>query len=188
MDDSAAAMLADVWRRLAHAAGERDHPLRFGTLATLAADGSPAARTVVLRRVDGPAATLWFHTDRRSAKVAQIAGDPRVTWLLYDPAEKIQFRLTGRAEVHLDGPGADALWADVPPPVRVTYQSPRPPGTPIDRPHRNVPDAGADAGREHFAAVAARVEAVDYLQLDPAGHRRMHVVVAPEPRGQWLTP
>lgn len=183
-----AAIVADVWRRLSRAVVERDHPFRFGAIATAEADGAPAARTVVLRRVDAADRTLWFHTDRRSPKVAQLAADPRVTWLLWDPTDKLQIRLIGRATVHLDDPPADTLWADVPPAVRVTYQSPHPPGTAIDRPHRNVPDAGGDAGREHFAAVEVRVERVDWLQLDAGGHRRARISLVGGLSGGWVTP
>jgi hypothetical protein len=179
-----------VWMLLSRVCGERDNPMRFGVLATVAENDSPTARTVVLRRVDTARRELWFHTDRRSPKVREIARDGRVSWLLYEPQAKVQLRLSGTAFVHTEGVDADALWRDVPPPVRTTYQSPLSPGTAIPTTHQNVPDAGGEAGREHFAAVCVRVDAIDYLQLRPEGHRRMRISCADVSsiRGEWLTP
>lgn len=178
-----------IIQRLSAAALDPKHPFRTGILATVNENGAPSARTCVLRRVDQDPLTLWFHTDRRAPKVAQLRLDGRFTWLFYDPGDKVQIRLIGRAAVHTEGVDADALWADVPPPVRATYQSPHPPGTPIDQPHRNLPDAGGEAGRQHFAAVACRVDEIDYVQLDPAGHVRMRISLGCEAIfGDWEVP
>ena len=173
-------LLSDVWRRLAQGSANPTHPFRTGALATIDAVGRPAVRTIVLRRADEASRTLWFHTDRRSAKVAGLSGR-HVAWLFYDPVEKLQVRLSGSAAVHTEGPPAEALWRDVPPPVRTTYQSPLPPGTPIDRPHRNVPDAGGEAGHENFAAVATLIDAIDVVQLDPGGHGRFQIDYTTQP-------
>lgn len=181
-------LLSDVWQRLGQGAANPTHPFRTGALATIDALGQPAVRTIVLRRADEASRTLWFHTDRRSAKVAELSGR-HVAWVFYDPVEKLQIRLGGSATVHTQGPAAEALWRDVPPPVRTTYQSPLPPGTPIDRPHRNVPDAGGDAGRENFAAVVTLIHAIDVVQLDPAGHGRFRLDYARQPAAfQRVTP
>jgi pyridoxamine 5'-phosphate oxidase len=46
------------------------------TLTTVGADGYPDARNVLLSDFDGRA--LFFHTDARSRKAAELAADPRV--------------------------------------------------------------------------------------------------------------
>ncbi|MDW8443320.1 MAG: hypothetical protein RML45_02665 [Acetobacteraceae bacterium] len=72
MDPTLAALLDDTWRGLVRAAADRRHPWRTPVLATVAADGAPNARTVVLRAVDPITRRLRLHTDRRSAE-----GSPR---------------------------------------------------------------------------------------------------------------
>jgi hypothetical protein len=53
---------------------------------------------------------------------------------------------------------------------RRVYAAPDPPGAPVPAP----PPAPQDeaAGWAHFAVVTLRVEALDWLLLDAAGHRR----------------
>ncbi|MEO3470883.1 pyridoxamine 5'-phosphate oxidase family protein [Roseomonas sp. CAU 1739] len=164
------AALAAAFAALAN--GVQDHRSAFHTptLATCGLDGAPSLRSVVLRHVDARTRILHIHTDRRSAKVAELAADPRVALHGYDPAARLQLRLAGHASLHHDDTIAEAAWAASRETSRMTYATAHQPGTPLPAP----PDAPGDpfGGRAHFAAVVLRFESLDWLLLDPAGHRR----------------
>ncbi len=164
------AALAAAFDALLRGAADHRSPFRTPTLVTIGTDGAPEARTVVLRAFDPASRRLQIHTDRRSAKLAQMAADPRIALHGYDPTARMQLRIAGRAMLHLDDAAADAAWSASRETSRMTYATDDPPGTPLPAP----PAAPGDpiGGRAHFAAVALRVDSLDWLLLDPAGHRR----------------
>lgn len=164
------AALAVALAALAAAITNRDSPLRTPTLATRGLDGAPALRTVVLRHFDADTRLLHIHTDRRSSKAAEITADPRVALHGYDPATRTQLRLSGRATLHLDDVIADAAWAATPVPARMTYAAITRPGSIIAAPLPMPQDA--QSGRRRFAALLLRIDSLDWLLLDPAGHAR----------------
>ena len=55
-----------IWMELRRAALDRHHEWRTPALSTLALDGTPDARTVVLRNAEMESACLRFFTDARS--------------------------------------------------------------------------------------------------------------------------
>jgi len=64
------------------------------TLATVAADGAPSARIVLLKELGADG--LVFFTDHRSQKGQELAADPRAAAVLFwQPLER-QVRVTGR--------------------------------------------------------------------------------------------
>lgn len=67
------------------------------TLATVAADGGPDARTVLLTEFDDDG--FYFHTDARSRKVAEIAAVPLVAITILWPGFTKQIVIRGTAEV-----------------------------------------------------------------------------------------
>lgn len=165
--ESLAGIQAACWAELERASAERGHPWRTMTLATT--DGSEAhARTVILREAEAPAQTLRFFTDARSAKVAQIGSHPHGTLVLWSAALGWQLRLRVALEVETQGLAVSSRWANLKlMPAAQDYLSPLPPGTPLAQPPN--PER---ASRAHFALVHARVRALDWLELRPAGHRR----------------
>ena len=155
---------------LAHGVADRRHPFHTPTLATRGLDGAPSLRTVVLRGFDAAAWTLRFHTDRRSAKAAELTADPRAMLHGYDPATQVQLRLAGRATLHHDDALAEAAWAAMPARSRLDYAAALQPGARVADP----PAAPRDAtgARANFLAAVIRVETIDWLLLAPDGHRR----------------
>lgn len=159
------------------------HPLHLATLATIDADGCPQARTVVLRHVDPARGEIRFHTDVRSPKVAAIRRDPRVALHWYDPAMRVQVRITAVAAIHHgDAVAADA-WSRSAAMSRACYAAEPGPGTPLAAfPAAPVaPADGDDAGLRAFAVVACRFDAVELLCLHAVGHQRVRINVARTP-------
>ncbi len=171
---------AGTWGRLCRwltaGATTPSHTFRWPVLSTVAADGGPDARTVVLRRFDPPARRLVFHTDVRTPKAADLRRDPRGVFLFYDPDDHLQLRVRATATLHHADGFARTEFDGLPKHNRVTYASTglpgadEPPDAPFDYPPKPpVDEAFAFA---NFLAVACLIERIDALELHPSGHRR----------------
>lgn len=175
-------LLAQVWARLVRGVGDRHAPARHPAFATVAADGTPEVRTVVLRAADPVAGTLDVHTDLRSAKVAALRLNARAALHVWDGAAHLQTRLTASVEV-LTGAAVAALWQRVPETSQAAYGTVPAPGTPIAAAldYAKSPDPAA------FAVLRCRVLAIDALHLGP-DHRRARYDRADGWRGHWTAP
>lgn len=141
-------------------------------LCTLAADGSPTVRTVILRGVDWPAHTLEIHTDVRSGKWSEIKAHPKVALHVYDRRKHLQLRLFGEATLDSTGAVAEAAFTAARPSSLEVYRVAGTPGTPIAAPDAAPARAGATDAREVFGVVTVRFAAIEYLFIGRPGHRR----------------
>ena len=189
-------LAGQVWDRLTVAARGRD-PMHVATLAT-SGSGGPEARSVVLRAAHVESRCLTFHTNRHSAKVAQLADDPRVAWNFYDATEHIQLRVRAAATVHVDNDRARDRLQRVPLRNRRCYLLEQPTGSPTpfatsgvpaEYFHRPPTEAEAAPAFAEFAVVDTVAHELDWLSVHPAGHRRAHFVWTGEGwRGEWRIP
>ncbi len=189
--DDLAETRAQAWALLARGVADRRSPFHAPTLATVGLDGRPRARVVILRACDSARAMLRFNTDRRTAKFAELAANPLVALTGYDAGAKIQIRIEGRASLHVDDEVADAAWASARPFSRICYGTAPAPGTLLEAAGDfSLPseDAEIAAGRENFSAVMIEVEALEWLFLAHAGHRRARFGGTSAADGVWLTP
>ena len=81
------------------------------TLVSVAADGQPSARTVLLKGVD--ARGFVFYTNTHSRKGNELKGNPRTTLLFFWKSLGRQIRVEGRVERVTDAE-ADAYFASRP--------------------------------------------------------------------------
>ncbi len=179
---------AHAWALLARGVADRRSAFHTPTLITQTISGAPAARTVVLRACDVPARTLRFHTDERSAKVAEIERMPRVIVHGYDFKSKAQLRLEGHARVmEASSDAARAAWLGSQESSRMIYAQTHAPGAPINAPAQG--DGRDGAAEENFSIIMVVIDAFEWLYLHHAGHRRARFAWQPEGwRGQWLAP
>lgn len=162
-----------LWHELQQATTERGHAWRTPVLASLGLDGTPQARTVVLRGVDAAAQELRIYTDRRSPKVAELQQQPLVTLVFWSAPLQWQLRAVVRVAVRLDGPEVDAAWARVQHSAGAgDYLTPNAPGRVLDS--ADMPSAEA-AQPHHLAVLVARVHCLDWLALARTGHQRARV-------------
>lgn len=184
-------VLRDLWERLAAGVEDRRAAFRTIQLATLAPDGAPRVRTVVLRGVDASAGRLSIHSDARSEKIAGLVRDARAEAQGYDPDAKAQLRVAGRVVIHGEDAEAEAAWSATAPGARRTYRGP-PPGAPLDHPAEGEVEArptAPDAGRLVFRLLTLEAERLDWLRLAAAGHRRARFVRDGDRwRGRWIAP
>jgi hypothetical protein len=147
------------------------------------------ARTVVLREVDPLARELLLYTDTRSPKVAQLDHDPRAQLVCWSPALGWQLRLSVEIGCETEGLDVTSRWALLGHTrAAQDYLSPQAPGSPLPT---HVADVVAPAGepRGAFAVLRARVLEMEWLALDPSGHRRaVFDFRGAAPQVRWLVP
>ncbi|MBE7158183.1 MAG: pyridoxamine 5'-phosphate oxidase family protein, partial [Rhodospirillales bacterium] len=162
-------------------------PFHTPALATVAEDGTPAVRTVVLRGFDAEHRYLRIHTDVRSAKVAEMTAHPAVMLHAYDPGQQVQVRLTGRARIHTGDGIARQFWLASQPKSRLCYAVSPGPGQPVEEPPpAPLQEDGAEA---NFAVFIIQFDALEWLLLASAGHRRARFTWREgELASTWLVP
>lgn len=157
-----------IWDALAAATSGRT-AFTLAWVATADPDGGPQVRAMILREVDPGAGTLSFATDARSAKVGQLARDPRAAVAVHDPDAGVQVRLTGAADLVADPAERARAWTSLSPRSRQQYASPAALGSAPG----STPDAAPDEdGLPRFAWLRVRVDRIDHLVLGPAGQQR----------------
>jgi hypothetical protein len=172
-----------IWKELGRASVDRHHAWRTPVLATVGCDGSPNARTVVLRKVDANQQKLCFYTDARSEKVIELAKEPKAVFAFWSARLNWQLRVKVAISVATEGPELQALWQRVKQSASAAdYMAPAAPGT--ERPEA-YSNADTESGKHHFALLNARVLQMDWLELGPDGHRRARLSAD---TWQWLIP
>lgn len=84
---------------------------RYCALVTLGENGHPQARVVDPFPPDDTM-TVWIGTSPATRKVAEIAKDPRVTLMYFDPKSEGYVTLLGRADVVSDPVEKERRWKD----------------------------------------------------------------------------
>lgn len=178
--ESLEGVLGRAWAMLIRGANDPKHAARTPTLATISATG-PQQRTLVLRQTDRDAGTLTLFTDRASAKVGELAADPRAALHIWDKRSQIQLRLAAMVSA---APGDPKLWERMPEGARDVYGVEPPPGTTLEDPEAFERTSNAEKFLE-LKLTLTRIELVT-LATDP--HRRAEFQRADGWQGQWLAP
>jgi len=166
--------LVQAWELLTNGIRDRNVMFHLAKIATVTLDGRPTQRTVVLRDADAESRQLRFHTDQRSTKVREIANNPAVSVLFYDPETQVQIRIDGDATVHAGDAVAEAAWAETRHFSKACYLAPNAPGTPVSEPPV-APSYDADEDQiayENFCAVVISVSRLEWMHLAVQGHKR----------------
>ena len=159
-----------VWLKLERATRDRHHEWRMPVLATIGKDGSPNARTVVLRHADARLQNLQFYTDRRSPKIAELTHQPAAILVFWSERLNWQLRVQVAMEVLTTGPQVDAVWERVSQsPAAGDYLCTGAPGDALPAGQAATSDA---TGMHHLAILVAQVQEIDWLEIGRAGHRR----------------
>ena len=192
-------MLDDFWRRtwasLASGAAPGRSPFTVMQLASVGLDGGPKLRGVILRHTDEHHATVQFHTDLRSPKVAELRHLPKAAMTGWDADSNLQIRLEGDAFIHPDGAEKRAAWHAARLQSRLLYTAPLRPGSAVGSPDSAQPlddTAGPDAlalAYTHFAVVSVVLTRVEMLQINSDGHFRARFEKTPTGwGGSWIAP
>jgi hypothetical protein len=166
-------VLAHAWALLARGACAADSSLHTPVLATVGLDGEPDARTVLLHSADPDQRRLYFNTDRRSLKYAELGQTARAMLVFFDPRSETQLRVRADIQMHYHDDLSERLWRELPTSGRRLYATVAAPGTAAPVPTTGVPLGRDDeAGYENFVVLEATPTHLDWLHFAPAGHRR----------------
>jgi len=190
-------LLKHIWKLLVRVPYQKNDPYRTPVLATFGNKGL-RQRTVVLRKVDELQYALIFHTDIRSGKIQDMKSNQQVHWLFWDAKRNIQLRMKGIATIHTTDEVATQLWNDESPASLKLYLSNPGPGTVVEQPRSGLPVAAMEkhlqhkdvqAGKENFAAIETQINEIDWLWLNPSGHRRAAYIFQKGVwEGSWVIP
>jgi pyridoxamine 5'-phosphate oxidase len=107
--------LLGAWLQEASAVIRNAHAM---TLATVDAEGRPAARMVICRGLDVREGWIVFYTDRESAKGKALEVNPYAALVFHWDAHERQVRVAGPVTLSPDAE-SDAYWHSRPPDARV---------------------------------------------------------------------
>ena len=174
-----------IWQELGRATQDRHHEWRTPVLATVGLDGTPNARTVVLRHADAAQTRLQIFTDSRSPKIKELAAQPAAMLSFWSKRLNWQLRVRVNMSIELSGPQVEAVWARVSQSAAAgDYLSASAPGDALNT--GNKADLNSGTPREHHLAVlTAQVQDIDWLELARSGHRR---ALLGANNWQWLVP
>ena len=113
--------LLETWLAEATAAARNATAM---TLATVTADGRPAARMVICRGFDARAGWFVFYTDHESDKGRQLRAHPRAALVFHWDAFERQVRVDGPVTVAPDA-DSDRYWSTRPPEARAASTASR---------------------------------------------------------------
>lgn len=159
----------EIWKTLQRACVDKKHPWRLVAFVTASPDG-PQSRMVVLRAVQPLDNTMLVYTDSRSGKFADIALQPKVSLLFWNPRSNQQLRVWGSAYPLNDDILVNDHWARVPDYSKQEYASLSAPGT-----IRGSAQAGLDlaSARNNFSVLEITATRMEHLILSREGHQRV---------------
>jgi pyridoxamine 5'-phosphate oxidase len=171
---------------LQRATQDRHHEWRTPVLATVDANHTPQARTVVLRQVDSQLSKLQIYTDNRSPKVAELAASPHATLVFWSTRLSWQLRVRTLATVQRTGPEVDAVWTRVSQSAAAgDYLSIRAPGDALPTANTISTADTVSQSPHQLALITLQVQEIDWLELARSGHRR---AVFSADRWEWRVP
>ena len=158
----------DIWALLQSAPMRRRDAFRTPTIATVAEDGTPQNRTVVLRAVDATNRRLTIYSDGAAEKCTALRQNNRAAFCFWNAKKRIQVRMTGTATLS-EGDQVSDDWLRQSPQAQSLYRVKPLPGQPIDSPSELSYD-----GDHRFVRVDTLVSQIDVLWLLKSGHERLH--------------
>ena len=170
----------DAWDRLFIGATKSRDSFHTPCVATIN-QGDVSIRTVVLRKAIPSTKELRFHTDIRSRKWAELEQNNSISALFYDASARIQLRVKGKAILHVNNEITSEAWQKTTLSSRKCYLTAFSPssftesstsGLAEDIEQENFNLLESEVGQKNFGIVSIKVESIDWLWLNHAGHRR----------------
>lgn len=159
----------------------KKHAFRFFTLATIASDGRPHVRTVVLRNFNPKDISFTIYTDSRSQKLQELEQDKRAQLLFYDPKRMLQIVVS---VVLLENINENKIYDDIPEHSKKDYSSIIIPGSKINSPDK----LQFNFSKGFFSKLIFKAETIEYLRLKRPNHLRVFFKIEDNWKGTFLVP
>lgn len=169
-------LVTRVWQELIRATKDRHHHWKTPALASMASDGSPQVRTIVLRQANQDSWTLDAFTDLRSAKCEELSHCHKAQLVFWSDRLRWQLRVSVNASVHRDGDLVEQAWARVgQSKASKDYLSVQAPGSEIK--HSPITEALSlnSPNHHHLGLLRFHVTSMDWLALGSEAHCRAHI-------------
>lgn len=171
-------VLTSIWELISDGAVNSNKPFHTPVIGTVSND-SAKIRTVVLRKFDLEKLLLIFHTDIRSNKIKELIENSNLSWLFYDPTERIQVRILSTAIILTEGELFETQWNSNQLMSRRCYTITEKPGTITKFPSSGIPnqflerlitESESELGKNNFAVAASRIKSINWLFLKSNGN------------------
>jgi hypothetical protein len=170
-----------AWQLLVRGSAKGKDGFHTMCIATVNSDNEPTLRTVVLRKADEVVKKLFFHTDTRSRKFADLQQQKCLSALFYDPHRRIQMTLKTQVLTHIDNALAEQRWREIRLESRRCYMLENAPNTVTPAPSFGYnprfldvfpEENDSEPFRQFFAVVECRAVSLEFLFLHHKGNRK----------------
>ena len=147
------------------------------------------SRVMVLREFNFDKKILRFHTDNRAAKIENLIENSSATVIGYDPDLKIQIKMQGHANVHIDDEVTQMAWNESTARSKKCYSVKGGSSKEIADPKDyDITNFEVEEGYKNFAVIIFRFNSLEFLYLKSSGHRRALHSWDDEYSSSWLVP
>ena len=147
------------------------------------------SRVMVLREFDFDKKLLRFHTDNRAAKIKNLKQNSSATVIGYDPDLKIQIKMQGVANVHINDEVTEMAWNESTARSKKCYSVKGGSSKEIPDPEEyDITNFEVEDGYKNFAVIVFKFNSLEFLYLKSSGHRRALHSWDDEYSSTWLVP
>jgi hypothetical protein len=153
---------------------------------------------MVIRDASEGSMSFRFNTDTRSPKVAQVDAGSAVSFLGYDPQERVQLTVRGTGRIEQSDNNAQSAWDASALSSRRCYLAANPPGTIVPKAMSGLPDfltdrapteTESELGRANFCVLFIEATELEWLKLTSCGNKRAVFTRNDNSwSGHWITP
>lgn len=159
-----------VWDILKEGASNRHSEARTMALCYRTREDFDTSH-VVIRGADQEMYKVWFHTDQRTQKGADISTGDILRSVIYCSQKKIQLRLYGHAHVYHCEERTRSIWQNMSQFAKKCYLQSICPGKPVNEPNDLSLDED-EVGYSRFKIIEIQLDKISYLYLSHKGHIR----------------
>ncbi|MED5476224.1 MAG: pyridoxamine 5'-phosphate oxidase family protein [Candidatus Neomarinimicrobiota bacterium] len=171
-------------KKCSDAVKDGKHPYHIFTFSSIKDKKWPEIRIVVLRDFKFNPNVIYFNTDYRSPKIAQMKNNNNCCALFYDGIGKVQIRFHAKASIHYQDSIAYEIWKKTALQSRKCYMGEMNPSSEIQEWHPNFPITylkkdpkleHSEEGFQNFTCIKLNVIETEILKLYHDGHVRFNI-------------
>ena len=171
-------------KKCSDAVKDGKHPYHIFTISSIKDKKWPEIRIVVLRDFKFNPNVIYFNTDYRSPKIAQMKNNNNCCALFYDGIGKVQIRFHAKASIHYQDSIAYEIWKKTALQSRKCYMGEMNPSSEIQEWHPKFPITylkkdpkleHSEEGFQNFTCIKLNVIETEILKLYHDGHVRFNI-------------